>query len=168
MKVTLYNAISIDGFIATSDGNSDWISEKDSEIFEKMCKDYGCIIVGRKTFEQYYQDLYPMEGITNIVVTSQTDKTFKEENVVVANSIHEALKKAGEKKFEKVLLVGGGTINGSFLKENKINEIILSVHPLIFGNGIKIFQNAEIQKKIKIKHVEKFDDQMVQLQYEVM
>ncbi len=167
MKVTLYNAISIDGFIATPDGNSDWVSEKDAEVFEKKCIEYGCIIVGRKTFEQYYGELYPMEGITNIVITTQKDMTFKEENVKIVQSVNEALEYTKTKNFQKVLLVGGGTVNGSFLKENHISEIILSVHPLILGNGVKIFQDTQTLTELELENVEKLDDNLVQLKYKV-
>ena len=62
-------AISADGFIAKKDGNSDWVSPVDTLNFERAIKENRCIIVGRKTFEQYKEELYPIEGVTNIVVT---------------------------------------------------------------------------------------------------
>lgn len=168
MKVILYNAISIDGFIATSDGNSDWVSDKDGDLFEKVCQDNGCIIVGRKTFDQYYKELYPMEGVTNIIVTSDTSKKPLEENIIFTHSVKEALKIAKDKGYKRVVLVGGGTINGSFLKENAINEIVLSMHPLILGDGIKIFQNTQVQKELKLVGVRKIDDFLVQIRYSVI
>lgn len=167
MKVILYNAISIDGFIATAEGNSEWVSDKDAEIFEKLCRDIGCIFVGRKTFDQYYKEVYPMEGIVNIVVTSNASKVTPEENIVFVHSVSEAIQSAKDKGFENVMLVGGGTINSSFLKENAINEVILSIHPLILGNGIKIFQNAEVQKELELVDVQKIDNFLVQVRYEI-
>lgn len=86
MKVTLYMAISIDGHIAKKDGDSDWVSEVDSKIFEKKIKEAGCIVVGRKTFDQYYGDLYPIEGVTNIVLTTDATRQDKNENVIFVPS----------------------------------------------------------------------------------
>ena len=137
MKVTLYMATSIDGFVAKKDGDSDWVSEIDSVNFENQMKEKGCIIVGNRTFEQYQDELYPVEGIANIVLTNDNRKESKFSNVFFVNSPQKAIQKAILLKHTKALLICGGTTNGLFLKENLIDEIILSVHPLILGDGIK-------------------------------
>lgn len=63
-------ATSIDGYIAKKNGDSDWVSEVDAANFEQKIKEMGCIIVGRKTFDQYQGDLYPVPDVTNIVLSS--------------------------------------------------------------------------------------------------
>ena len=46
-------AISVDGYVAKKDGDSDWVSPVDSVNFEQKIKETGCLIVGRRTFDQY-------------------------------------------------------------------------------------------------------------------
>ena len=167
MKVTLYMAISIDGYIAKKDGDSHWVSEADSKIFEKKIEEAGCIVVGRKTFDQYYNDLYPVEGVTNIVLTNDATRKDKNENVIFVPSPKEALQVAEKKGYDKVLLIGGGHVNGTFIQENLIDDVFLSVHPLVLGEGIKIFENFRKQVELNFVGSKEMEDGLVQLHYKI-
>ena len=164
MKVILYMAVSVDGFIAKKNGDSDWTSKIDSVIFERKIKEMGCLIVGRRTFDQFYGDLYPIRGVTNIVLTTNSSRK-SEEGTIYATSPKEALRVAQEKGYEKVLLIGGGTTNGLFLKENLIDEIFLSVHPLVLSQGIKLFEKCDIGVKLKLLEVKQLKEDLVQFHY---
>jgi len=167
MKVTLYMAISIDGYIAKKDGDSHWVSEADSKIFEKKIEEAGCIVVGRKTFDQYYNDLYPVEGVTNIVLTNDATRKDKNENVIFVPSPKEALQVAEKKGYDKVLLIGGDHVNGTFIQENLIDDVFLSVHPLVLGEGIKIFENFRKQVELNFVGSKEMEDGLVQLHYKI-
>ena len=167
MTVALYMATSIDGYIATKDGDSDWVSEVDSKIFEQKMTEAGCIVVGRKTYDQYYGDLYPVEGVTNIVLTSNDSKKDKNKNVVFASSAKKALEIAKQKGHDKILLIGGGTVNGAFFADGLVNEVFLSVHPLVLGHGIKIFENFEGKVDLELLRSKELDEGLIQLHYKV-
>jgi len=167
MKVILYMAISIDGYIAKKDGDSDWVSEIDSKIFEKKIEEAGCIVVGRKTFDQFYDDLYPVEGLTNIVLTNDATRQDKNENVIFIPSPKEALQIAEQKGHNKVLLIGGGHVNGAFIQDNLIDEVFLSVHPLILGEGIKIFENFRKQVDLEFIGSKEMEEGLFQLHYKI-
>lgn len=167
MKVTLYMAISIDGYIAKNDGDSDWVSEVDSRNFEKKIEETGCIVVGRKTFEQFYDVLYPVEGVTNIVVTSDASRQDKNQNVTFVSSPQEALRVAMQKGHDKVLLIGGGHVNSAFVRDNLIDEVLLCVHPLIIGEGIKIFEHFGKQVHLDFIGSKEMGEGLVQLHYKV-
>lgn len=123
-------------------------------------------MVGRKTFDQYRGELYPVKGITNIVMT--TDKMRRsEENVVFADSTQEAIQIAKKKGHDKILLIGGGTVNGMFLNEGLIDKIYLDLHPLILGDGIKLFENCEVDIKLKLLEVKQLKENQVLLHYKV-
>ena len=167
VKVILYLAISADGFIATLEGNSDWVSETDAQIFEEKAKKIGCIVVGRRTFEQFYQDIFPLEGVVNIVLSRRSSPKTKDHNVIFVSSPLKALSVAEKKGFEQILLVGGGHANAAFLQEGLIDEIFLSVHPLILGEGIKLFEDFEKLVKLKLLGSKKIAD-LVQLHYRIV
>lgn len=167
MKVTLYMAVSIDGFIAKKDGDSDWVSPVDSAIFEQKIKEKGCIVVGRRTFSQYHGELYPVKGVTNIVLTSSKAEAENTDEAIFVSSPEEAVKAAQEKRHTEILLIGGGTTNGLFLKSNLIDEIFLSVHPLILGDGIKLFENSEVNLSLEKLEVKELNEGLIQLYYKV-
>ena len=169
MKLTLYNAISIDGFIATQDGDSEWVSEVDVEYFEAEMERAGCIVVGRKTFDQYRDELYPVPGITNIVLTSDPDSGPPYDNVKYTDEEPASVLKLAESMgHDEILLVGGGKANGSFFDVGLIDEIILSVHPLILGDGIRLFESDSKLAKLELLSSQQLDEGLVQLKYRVV
>ncbi len=168
MKTILYIATSIDGFVAKKDGDSDWVSEADTVNFERKIKEIGCVVVGRRTFDQYRGEIYPVIGVDNIVLTSKSSLGADEENVVYVKSSSEAIRVAEVRGHHRVLIVGGGTTNGLFLKEGLIDEIFLSVHPLILGSGIKLFEGVEADIKLELIDHKKYEGGLVQLHYQVI
>jgi len=165
MKITLYNGSSIDGFVAKNDGDTDWVA--DSKAFEQKCKEAGCVFIGRKTYDFDYDYFKEIKDFFIIVLTSEKDREPKQENVVFVNSVEEAVEKAQEKGFENVILGGGGGVNFSFLDAQLVDEIILSVHPLILGKGIKLFEGYEVHVKLELTDVNKLSEGLVHLKYNV-
>lgn len=161
-------ATSIDGFIAKKNGDSDWVSEVDAVNFEKKIREAGCIIVGRRTFDQYRGEIYPVSGVDNIVLTSKYPSKADDENIIYVQSPAEAIEAAERKGHNIALLIGGGTTNGLFLKEGLINEIFLSVHPLILGDGIKLFESIETDIKLEFIDQKGLGDGLIQLHYQVI
>lgn len=162
-------AVSIDGYIAKSDGDSEWVSDVDSVVFNKKIQEFGCIIIGRRTFDQFHPGIYPVKGVTNIVITTDDSRKSEWENVIFINKTpKEIIKLAEDKCHDKVLIIGGGTINGMFLKEDLIDEIFIDVHPLILGKGIKIFENVEVFKNLELLETKHLDGGLILLHYNVV
>ena len=167
MRVVLYNAITIDGFIAKTDNDSEWVSEVDVEIFDKKIKEFGCIAMGGVTFRQFRGEYFPKKDVLNIVVTTG-NMVDAEENVVFVKSPKDAVKIAEEKGFERMLLIGGGRVNWSFLKDNLIDEIYLDIHPFLFGKGVKIFEDYENRIDLEMIGEEKLKNNQILLHYKVL
>lgn len=167
MKVILYMATSLDGFVAKTGGDSSWVSDVDIPIFEQKIKESGCIILGHNTFKQFYGEFYPVKNVTNIVVTTSLENK-NEDNVIYAESPEEAVEIAKSKNFDQVLLVGGGNTNGSFLKSSLVDEIFVDVHPFVFGVGIKLFGNFEGDIKLELLESRNLDKGQILLHYKVI
>lgn len=166
MKITLYMATTIDGFIAKSDGDSDWVSPVDTKNFETAIEEHGNIIVGSRTFKQYLDDLYPVEGVNNIVVSSDPESIEAGKNVfVLPPDPQKIISFLEEKKQDKALLIGGGKTNGLFLEKGFVDEVRLVVHPLAFGGGIKLFEGIELEKEFEFLESKELDEGLVQLKY---
>lgn len=74
MKIIFYPSISLDGFIANSSGDSNWVTDEDEQLFVQEVQKAGCVIVGNKTFDQYKGAIYPISGATTFVCTRQAKR----------------------------------------------------------------------------------------------
>ena len=59
--------------------------------------------------------------------------------------------------YKKILLVGGATINGLFLKENLVDELYLTIEPKIFGSGKNIIEGQLLDSKLKLLNIQKIN-----------
>ena len=152
-------------FIAKSDGNSDWVAPADEILFKNRVREAGCLAVGRTTFEQYRGSIYPVEGAVNIVLTRHPDS--KMIDVLFADSPAAAVALAKENGCSGIVIAGGGRTSAAFLEADLIDEIFFSVHPLIFGNGVRPFEGVIFEKLLKLIDSRQLEDGLVELHYKV-
>lgn len=166
MKIILHPAITLDGFIADANGNSDYVTEQDGELFEAEVKKAGCTIVGMTTFQQYKDEIYPIGNTTTYVVTSKAGELKSTDKIKYvlpdAAKICEQIAKDG---FETTLLSGSGETNGLFAAANLIDEAIVSVYPLVLGSGIKMFGSYIGQIQLDLISTKQLDGGVVQNRY---
>ncbi len=170
MKVILYYATSINGYITHGDNDSDWVSETDWEQFNKLMKDCRIMLMGSVTYE-YFGDDFPVEGALNVVMTHQPELLEKgetKEYLFTDKTPEEVIKLAEKKGFQQVMLIGGMNLVTSFMKNNLIDEIWLSVHPLFIGDGKPIIEKTEIFKELEFLGSTELSEGLIQLRYEVI
>lgn len=146
MKVTLYMAISTDGFIAKTDMGTKWVLEEDFAILDKKIINHGCVILWNTTFKEFGTTPW----VINIIIS--TSPKTSQDNVYYVWSTKEAIELCTRLQQQNPLLIGGWITNGSFLKENLIDEIIIDIQPVILWKGIKIFE--DIEKFVELEFVE--------------
>jgi dihydrofolate reductase len=165
MKIILHLATSADGFIAKSDGDSNWVSQTDEALFVARVRDAGCVVVGKKTFEQYHNVIYPVSGALNIVLTNDTGFSPEEEGVMIAHSPDEAISIAKEFQFQKMLIAGGAKTAAAFLEAGLIDDVYISVHPLTLGTGLKPFDDLSRNPKYKLIEEKRLNENITELHY---
>lgn len=172
MIISLYMAITIDGFIATHKDDSSWVSDIDWPEFQEFIKQQDAIIMGKKTYEKGIEEkVFPYDGAINIVVSFslKSNEAFPENNVLFLNAnLNEVFKILKTKNINKLGIIGGGKFNGSMLKENYIDEVFLDIHPIIMGDGIKLFETGENIKNLKLLEIKKLDGGQILLHYKVI
>ncbi|MFD2730321.1 dihydrofolate reductase family protein [Pedobacter alpinus] len=60
---------------------------------------------------------------------------------------------------------GGAEIVNELLKSDLIDEFIISVIPILVGNGIKLFKDGRPEQKLELISVKSFDKGLTQLHY---
>ena len=77
-------------------------------------------------------------------------------------------KKLDKSGCKRVWLVGGGELVSSFLKEDLVDDVVVSLHPVLLGQGIRLFPGDFPRTMLNLKGAESFDSGLVQLTYTVM
>ncbi len=168
MKLTVYMAISIDGLTTRGDTDSDWVSKSDWDQFYSYINANDAVIMGRKTMEQFGED-FPIEGPLNVVLSRNKDIQKNEEKLIITNSSPKELIELIEaKNLSNVLLIGGSDVNQQFIESSLVDEIVLSVHPLVIGNGMQIFGNKPLNTKLELIDTKSINDELVQIRYKVI
>ncbi len=154
MHVFLIAAITIDGFIAqTKDQISTvWTSGADKKFFQKRSKEAGVIVMGETTFDTIGK---PLKDRLNIVYSKDTPEEFFKKRQLIAGHHQlrvtklepELLIKTLEKEgFKEVAICGGATIYTMFLKASVVKTMYLTLEPILFGQGLKLYNHDELVK----------------------
>lgn len=150
MIVSLYVAMSQDGFIADKDGGVEWLDSINQEAFEsegygredheKYIDSIDAVIIGRTTYIQMigFGDL-PYKNKVTYVIGSEKVKS-DHEGVIFIKSIDEFLSLTQQQNIQKTWLLGGAKLIDSFLQRGLIDEYIITVIPLKLGQGIQLPQ----------------------------
>lgn len=170
MKTILYMGISVNGYIAKEDGDSEWTSEEDLKGFYEQSKNAGNIIMGHNTYLAASKSGYfPFPDALNIVVSHQQIENKWGDKVLITNKTpKEVIETLEQKGFTTAFLAGGGQLNTSFTKEKLIDEIYLDVEPLVFGKGIKVFADGDFEFKLELLETKKLNQNTIQLHYKVL
>jgi dihydrofolate reductase len=160
-------ATSIDGCITRGGNDTDWVSESDWSEFKKQVKSQDAVIMGKKTMEQF-GDNFPVEGPTNVVLTRSTEgRMDTDELVYFSGEPQDLVNRLSEMGPTNLLLIGGANTNDQFLAAGLIDEIILSVHPLVIGKGLHLFGDEELDAKLQLVETKTISNELVQIRFSV-
>lgn len=118
MRVILYMATTIDGFIATKDDDTSFVTKTEWESFDAMTKKIGNLIIGRRTYDVSVADgTFPYADRFNVVVSHASPPKEWGPRVAFARSPKEALSILETQGVDTACVAGGGSVNGSFMAE---------------------------------------------------
>ncbi len=163
MKITMVMLASVDG--KTTKGNDTniytWTSPEDQKYFFSLIKKHNLIIMGRSTYEASRPVIKLEKGKLRIVLTHSPKKylnqIIKGQLEFTDESPEKLVKRLSLLGYKKMLLVGGGTINGLFLKRNLIDQLYLTIEPKIFGNGKNIIEKQLLNTNLQLLSIRKLN-----------
>lgn len=138
MKLILLMAMTVDGKIARSrDHFPDWTGKADKIMFKRMTTEAGVVIMGSRTFKTIGK---PLPGRLNVVMTRSPQRWLPSENLVFcADPPEKLLADLAERGYSQAILAGGATINTLFEQKGLISEMVVTVIPKLFGQGLSMF-----------------------------
>lgn len=159
----LYIATSLDGFIARKNGSVDWLAKYENSGedygYEEFLDSVGTVVLGNTTYQQFKAP-YPNK---TCYVFSRKNMGGKENITFVNSSAREFLNSLDDD--EKIWLVGGADIIKEFLKNNLIEDFIITVIPTVLGEGIPLFEEGCGEHQLELQNIKKYDTGVVQLFY---
>ena len=165
-KVVLFIASSLDGFIARTSGEVDWLFTDQDYGYADFLAGVDTVLMGRRTYEQVLSfGEYPYKRIQGFVF-SRTRKEDLDENVIFIQDDPAGFVEGLKRHTGKIIwLVGGSQIIRSVMSRDLIDEFVISVHPIILGDGIPLFHSPLPMRKLSLQHCRSFDTGLVQLTY---
>lgn len=157
-KISLFIAMSLDGYIADDNGGVDWLSGQgnDEENIDTYCefvKNIDTVIMGFNTYHQIVTQLSPDEWVYEDFLTyviTLKERTSLEKVKFVNISPAELVKKLKEKDGKDVWICGGADIVRQLVNENLIDCYHITVIPTLLGSGIRLFDNARQEIKLRL------------------
>lgn len=168
-RCSVFIAISADGYIARADGSIDWLSR-----VERAGEDYGykrffdsidALVIGCKTYDTVLGfGEWPYADKRCIVLTRRPPVAPRSNEVFFAGAPTTLLEQLAQQGVQRVYVDGGAVIR-AFLAEGLIDDLVLSVVPLLLGEGVSLFAGRGVERSLRLESSESFASGLVQLRY---
>jgi dihydrofolate reductase len=144
-------AMSLDGYIAGTKDEYDWIPMDPDIDFGAMAAQFDTYLMGRRTYEMFTAN---GGGNMNVWVFSKTLRAEDHPGVtVVSDDIVEHLKRLRAEPGKDIALFGGGLLFRSLLELRQVDTVEVAVLPVLLGDGIALLPKSEKRHVLKLtKH----------------
>lgn len=172
-KVLLYIAMSLDGFIAKPDNDISFLS-----AVEKEGEDYGyavfsaltdTVIWGRKTYDKVLSfGIALPHADKKIFVVTRTPRPSIENITFYNGTLSNLIRNLKAQPGRHIYVDGGAQLVNAFLREQLIDEMYISVIPVLLGEGISLFDTLPETKQLQLLDSKSFEKGLVQLHYRIV
>lgn len=171
--ITLHMVSSLDGFIARHDNSVSWL-ESSADAYERgvseesateLVQSIDCYVLGSRTYEHALQLGWPYGDTPTVVVTSRKLPSATTNVEFYSGDLKKLVDAVLAPRFRNIWLVGGAMLCESFLKLDLVDEIRLSIAPVLLGNGLRLFSNSSNETRWRLKDVVAYNTGFVELLY---
>jgi len=129
-------AASVDGRISLTDKTlPDWTSKEDWNFFQDALSRVDAVVVGRNTYEAAAERLRKR---TTFVLSNRLKTLQRRGSITFVNPAYVDLAEL-LRTYKTVAVCGGGNVYRFMLENNLLDEIYVTIEPLIFGRGKAMF-----------------------------
>lgn len=168
-KIVLFIASSLDSYIARPLGEIDWLFTDQDYGYSEFLKSIDTVLLGRKTYEQVLTfGEYPYQDLKSYVFTKNTLFQAKKDVEVVTEDLKTFIDDLRQVDGKNIWLVGGSQLTYDFMNQNLVDELIVSIHPIILGEGIPLFASQTTPQSLNFTKCQTYSSGLVQLSYDVV
>ncbi len=168
---SVFLAVSVDGYIARPDGRTDWLSS-----VERPGEDYGyrrffdsvdAMVMGRKTYDAALGfGEWPYGDKRCVVLTHRPPAKPRRGETFYAGHPAALMERLATEGVRRVY-VDGGAVVSEFLRLGLVDDLTLSVIPVVLGEGVALFNPPAPERALALESCESFPSGLVQLRYRV-
>lgn len=177
IKVSVFIATSLDGFIARTDGDIEWLHEvepiggDDDAGYGAFFNSIDVLVMGRGSFEKVLEfDEWPYQSKPVIVLsrslTGVPDKLCDKVKID-ASSPQDLVEKLSREGCKRIYLDGGKVIQ-SFISEGLVDDIIVTTIPILIGQGRPLFGPLHKDINLRLIETKSWENGLVQLHYQLL
>jgi dihydrofolate reductase len=181
-----YCASTLDGFIAEADDTLDWLTKYEGSFegegvepikgtYDRYYEGVGALVSGSVTYEFVLRHFegkeWPYKGKPNWVLSSRDlpkpegdDIDVRIVNAQVEDVYDEMIESAGERD---LWVVGGGNVASQFADRGLLDELLVTVVPVVLGDGKPLFDRRVPGGPMQLTGTRTFDSGMVELRYAI-
>lgn len=171
-KLSLFIATSLDGYIAKPDDDLSFL-----KLVEKEGEDYGyaefmetidTFIIGRRTYDYVLKEIgssHYDNGERDVYVITRTERPQVGRTIFYTGNIAELVERLKSGKGKNIYCDGGAEVINELLKHDLIDEFIISVIPVLLGNGTRLFKDGRPEQTLEFIKVKTFETGLTQLHY---
>ncbi len=170
--LTVYIATSLDGYIAKPNDDLSFLKvvEKEGEDYgyKEFIKTIDTIILGRRTYDWVLKEIGPSyydNGERNVYVITRTERPNAGRTIFHTKNLTELVQQLKAENGKNIYCDGGAEIIDELLKNDLIDEFVISIIPILVGNGIRLFKDERPEQQLELVSVKTYDTGLIQLHY---
>ena len=145
-KISLFIAMSLDGYIADSKGSVEWLTgqgndEDNIDSYSEFVKDIDTVVMGWNTYHQIVTELSPEDWVYD-------------KNPV------ELIKELRKENGNGIWICGGANLIQQLVRADIIDCYYITVIPTILGSGIRLFEKADHEIKLRLLKTQSYNGMM--------
>jgi len=186
-KIILFMHMSLDGFIARSDGALDWVTMDDKELGEvligDMLENSDTMLLGRSLyqgFESYWPNAAKdpatppdlaefakwIDETQKVVFSKTLESVTWNQSVLEKGDLSESVAKLKSQPGKNIVLFGGAKMSSALAGLGLIDEFRIKLEPVVLGSGVPLFKDVEARVNLKLTFAQSFSSGVVGLIYQ--
>lgn len=171
-KVILGLAVSLDSYIEGPNGEFDWCFTDQDYGLSEFFKRVDAVFMGRKSYElaeKMNSEGNDIPGMPKMeeYIFSNTLTTIKDGATIVSGDIEKEVKAIKQQAGKDIWLFGGAELTASLMNMGLVDELWLSVHPVLLGSGKPLFTGITDRINLELLESKTYDTGLVSVKYKL-
>jgi len=167
----VYIATSLNGYIAKPNDDLSFLSivqqEGEDYGYDAFIKTVDTVILGRKTYDWVMTQVkeFPHADKACFIIT-RTKRPATGKTEFYTGNLVELVTRLKSENGKNIFCDGGAAIINELLQDDLVDEMIISIIPVLVGNGTKLFKDGRPEQLLKLVSVKQYNTGLVQLHYQ--